>query len=124
MKRSIKAGDIVIISGVLLLALAVFLLFLIPSLAEDAVTLEISCNNETELYTLNEDRELVFKSGGYTLKISVKDKKVWVRESDCPDNTCVHTGKIDRSGQMIACVPAGITLRITGEEAEYDFVAG
>lgn len=124
MKQRLKAGDIVIISGVLLLALAVFLAFLIPSFTQDAAMLEISVNNEKNIYDLSEDRGLTVESNGYTLTVCIKDGCACVESSDCPDNTCVHTGKISRTGQFIACVPASVTLRIVGEEDGYDFVAG
>ena len=124
MKQRMKAGDIVIISGVLLLALAVFFLFLIPSLTQDAAMLEISCNNEKNVYVLSENKEFAVESEGYTLTVCIKDGCAYVESSDCPDNTCVHTGKITRTGQFIACVPSGVTLRIIGEEDGYDFVAG
>ncbi len=124
MKQRVKAGDIVIISGVLLLSLILFLGFFIPSLAQSAAMLEISVDNEKSVYPLDENRELTLVSKGYTLRVRIKDGRAYVESSDCSDNTCVHTGKIERSGQMIACVPAGVTLRIIGEEDGYDFVAG
>ena len=119
MKQRIKSGDIVIIFGVLLLALTVFLAFLIPSFSKDAALLEISCNNEKTGYSLDRDREFVLESKGYSLKVCIKDGCAYVESSDCPDKTCVHTGKIDRTGQMIACVPSAITLRILGGEEGY-----
>lgn len=124
MKQRIKAGDIVIISGVLLLSLILFLGFLIPSRTQSAAVLEISVDNEKTVYPLDENRELTLESKGYTLRVRIKDGYAYVESSDCPDNTCVHTGSIARSGQTIACVPAFVTLRITGEEDGYDFVAG
>ncbi|MBQ4561369.1 MAG: NusG domain II-containing protein [Clostridia bacterium] len=124
MKDRIKAGDIVIIAGVILLAVTVFLLFLIPSLSDTAAVLEISCNNEKMVYTVSENREIVLESKGYTLRVCIEDGSAYVASSDCPDKTCVHTGRIDRPGKLIACVPSGITLRIIGEEDGYDFVAG
>ena len=41
MSKGLKKGDIVIISGVLLLALTVFLAFLIPYFTREAAMLEI-----------------------------------------------------------------------------------
>ncbi len=124
MKQRMKVGDIVIISGVLLLALAVFIAFIIPSLAQNAAMLEISIDNEKNLYSLSDDAEFSVLSKDYTLRVCIKDGSAYVSESDCPDNTCVHTGRIDRPGQFIVCVPASVTLRIIGEEDGYDFVAG
>lgn len=124
MKDRMRKGDIVIIASVILLAVIIFLLFLIPSLTEAPAVLVISCNNEKSVYSLSEDIELTLNSQGYTLKVCIIDGKAYVAKSDCPDNTCVHTGNIDRIGQLIACVPSGVTLRIIGEEADYDFIAG
>ncbi|MBR6513785.1 MAG: NusG domain II-containing protein [Clostridia bacterium] len=124
MSKGLKKGDIVIISGVLLLALTVFLAFLIPYFTREAAMLEISCNGEKTACSLDRDKELTLESNGYTLSICIKNGYAYVESSDCPDRTCVHTGKINRCGQLIACVPSGVTLRITGEEEGYDFVAG
>jgi hypothetical protein len=38
-------------------------------------------------------------------------------KSDCPDQICVHTGFISKPGQVAACVPAQVLLRITGSSA-------
>ena len=124
MKQRMKAGDLVIISSVIMLALAVFFAFYIPSLTQSAAILEISCNNEKTSYPLTEDRELTLEAKGYTLKVRIKDGCAYVESADCPDRICVNTGKINRTGQLIACVPAGVTLRVLGEEDGYDFVAG
>lgn len=48
--------------------------------------------------------------------------------SDCPDQVCVHTGTIHRSGQFAACLPNGILVKIVPEgehrEDDTDIVAG
>ena len=36
----------------------------------------------------------------------------WVETSDCPDQICVHTGKISKIGQAAVCIPFRVVLRI------------
>lgn len=70
--------------------------------------------------------ERTIQANGYTLKIILTDKEVWVEESDCPTQDCVHTGHISRSGQSIVCLPARVTVRLLGGsgEADVDAVIG
>ncbi len=62
-------------------------------------------------FALTDDRTVelehltVVISGGY----------VWVENSDCRDKTCEHTGKINRAGQSIVCLPNGVVVSITGQ---------
>ena len=56
--------------------------------------------------------------GGYTLEICLTDTEVWVEQSDCPTQDCVHTGTISRSGQSIVCLPARIVIQLTGGAAD------
>lgn len=64
--------------------------------------------------------ERTVQANGYTLKIILTDKEVWVEESDCPTQDCVHTGHISRSGQSIVCLPARVTVRLVGGTGESD----
>ncbi|MDO4754394.1 MAG: FAD:protein FMN transferase [Bacillota bacterium] len=53
------------------------------------------------------------------VKIQIsEDGAVAFTHSDCPDQICVHSGKIDHDGQQIACVPNHILVKIVGESAE------
>jgi len=64
--------------------------------------------------------ERTVQANGYTLKIILTDKEVWVEESDCPTQDCVHTGHISRRGQSIVCLPARVTVRLVGGTGEPD----
>ncbi|MBN2557781.1 MAG: NusG domain II-containing protein [Clostridia bacterium] len=54
------------------------------------------------------------------------DGSICFEESDCPDQICVHTGRISAPGQFAACLPNGITMKITtGDDADTpDLVIG
>ena len=38
-------------------------------------------------------------------------------ESDCPTQDCVHTGAVHDAGRSIVCLPARLTVRLTGGES-------
>ncbi len=124
MKGKIKTGDAVIICSVLVLALAVFILSFFLFSSDSAVQLAVSCDGTEKVYSLDSDSVFTIENNGYTLTVRIEESSVYVESADCPDNTCVHTGRIDRAGEVIACVPAEVMLRIIGEEADYDFIAG
>ena len=123
MKGKFKMGDIVVISAVLLLAVILFIGIYIPKSGKP-LCLNAKYNGKSEVYSLQEDSEFEIKSNGYTLKVEIKNGSARVISCDCPDNTCVNTGSISNAGQVIACVPARVTLTLEGEEEGYDFVAG
>ena len=59
----------------------------------------------------------------YTNRIEIKDGKVFITESDCPGEDCVHSGWISEGGRSIVCLPNRVEIRIEGEtESEVDFI--
>ena len=124
MRERLKAGDILIIICVLLVAVSVFTAFFVLSFSSKDAVLTVSSDGLEKSYPISENAEFTVESRGYTLKVVIENGSVRVESSDCPDKVCVHTPSVSRTGQMIACVPAAVTLRISGEEAENDFVAG
>lgn len=44
------------------------------------------------------------------------DKSIAVVDSNCPDHICVHTGRIYRPGQSIACLPNRVIIKIGTKE--------
>lgn len=41
-----------------------------------------------------------------------------VETSDCPDQICVHTGKLDQVGETSVCIPFRVVLRIVATDPE------
>ncbi len=48
--------------------------------------------------------------------IAIKDKKIGVKCSDCPDKTCVKMGYISDEGEKIVCLPNKMIIKIVSEE--------
>ena len=63
------------------------------------------------------------------LRVDISEGGVAVLESDCPDQVCVHTGRIRRPGQAVICVPHKVMVSVAQEipvtgESEIDAVSG
>ncbi|MBQ6043089.1 MAG: NusG domain II-containing protein [Clostridia bacterium] len=62
-------------------------------------------------------------SGDLEVVIEVSPQGIRFLSSPCPDKRCVEFGLLSKKGQVAVCMPAGISVRITGE-GEYDGVTG
>ena len=73
---------------------------------EDRLIAEYSLSDDGEYQLLDGDVLLVIKNG-----------KVFIQYSDCPDKICEKTGQIHRAGERIVCLPNKLTVIIRGERA-------
>jgi hypothetical protein len=46
--------------------------------------------------------------------VHIHDGRVFVSESPCREKICVATGRIDRAGSWIACLPNRVFVRVEG----------
>ena len=118
-----KKRDLIIIAAALLIAAGVFLLFL-PKGDTGRLYAEISRNGEVlATLPLDEDAEYIV-NGLYENTVTIEDGSAFFRKSDCPNEDCVHTGKLTKAGQLAVCLPNGVTLRIIGGDGDVDAIAG
>ena len=118
-----KRGDILLIGGCFLAALACCGLWLLLRKDGGAVIVEQN-GRETARYALSEDRTVRIEGqGGYNLLV-IENGEVWLREADCPTQLCVKTGKIRYAGQSIVCLPHRLAVRIVGGASALDAVTG
>lgn len=74
-----------------------------------------------ELYKLELDKDTTIDVAGYQgglNRIEVKAGKVSMTEADCPDELCVKTGKISRTGETIVCIPHRVVIEIKSTQGE------
>ncbi|MGI6167193.1 MAG: NusG domain II-containing protein [Eubacteriales bacterium] len=123
-RTKISPGDIIATAAVLLAA--VFLLAAGSFSGSGAGYVEITVRSRgTERFDLYHDREIEIESNGITLTVKIENGGVWVGHSDCPDQVCVYTGRIEKGGESIICAPAGVAITITGGGGrDVDHVAG
>lgn len=113
--KLIKKGDILIILSVLFVSLLWFgVTFL--SLGEKQ---QVRIYRDGELYETVAlsavESEEIISFDSCTVKVT-KDGACFL-SSDCPDGLCVKRGMMTNSGDVMACVPKGITVEITGGRA-------
>ncbi|PKM63383.1 MAG: hypothetical protein CVU97_00140 [Firmicutes bacterium HGW-Firmicutes-21] len=77
---------------------------------------------EIEFMAFADDEEQRIHINGTTVVI---DKYgAYFAHSDCKDKICVRSGKINRVGQTVVCLPLRVSIRIEGEKAEFDGITG
>ncbi len=74
----------------------------------------IQSSRQVEMIPLSRDTVLVVFGPVGKTTVEVKSRRVRVRDSECHDKICVRMGWIGYGGQMIACAPNRVIVRITG----------
>ncbi len=76
---------------------------------------------------LDSSREETFTGPVGETVMVIRNREVFISHSDCPRKICMGMGHIRRSGDVIACVPNHILIRVAGEEKgddrEYDILS-
>jgi len=107
-----------------LLVIAVLALPLTPALAGshgDRAT--VTCADGTHTLGLDTNADYSFPGTLGDVVVSVRDGAVSIVKSPCPNQTCVRCGGVDQAGEVLVCVPGGVTITVdTDEEAALDAV--
>ena len=81
-------------------------------------TIPLDSSNERK------ETQLTNLPGDIYMRIVTEKDQIWVEESTCPDKVCVLTGKINKPGQSIVCLPSKTVIYIEGaEEMDIDDIA-
>ncbi len=85
----------------------------------------ISCGDNIVSDLLSNEREYKLKNNGYNITVEVKNKKIRVVESDCPNGDCAASPALTDGNGCIVCVPAKLLVRIIYKgESNADIIAG
>lgn len=121
MSLSFCKGDALVIALVIILALGTGILFGMRTNAQKADAVTIYKDGE-KIYTLSlQNNDEILVTNYYRNRISIKEGKAAIIESDCPGEDCVHSGWISEGGRSIVCLPNRVEVRIEGE-SEVDFI--
>ena len=119
-----KKGDKIVLASIIVISLVLF--FLTGQTLREAqnkyVSIQIS-GREVQKISLKKEKELreyKFKTRLGTNKVLVKDGKVWVQESNCPDQICVHMAPIEKVGETIICLPHEFLVEIKADKKAPD----
>lgn len=119
-KRSIRY-DILLISLLLCLSLIIGLATFLTRREGTFVVVEVNGKEEAR-YSLGINGEYYVNGGTNILKI--QDGEAYLIFADCPDKTCLKSGKIKHIGESIICLPNRVAVTIKGNtEGEVDIVS-
>lgn len=123
MDRKKRKADVILIALLLVFCVVIFGAIQIFVKKDGAVAVVKVDGNIVEKLDLK--RENITEVSGYdggVNKIEVKDGKVRMMSADCPDELCVKTGWISKTGETIVCLPHRVVVEITGEGGGVDSV--
>jgi len=75
---------------------------------------------------LEADRTVRLEGPLGTTTLQIHSGKVCVLDSPCPRKVCMGMGEIARGGELVACIPNHLLIRVSGEPDEkrnYDFLS-
>lgn len=117
MNKNIKLKrDIILILSCVIIAAAAFLVinFVVKKNGSYAV---VKVDGKV-VKTLQLDKDATYKAEGYQggyNNIIIESGKVSMTDADCPDELCVKTGWISKTGQSIVCLPHRVVVEIKGD---------
>ena len=59
-------------------------------------------------------------------RLEIAADSVWVVSSPCPNKTCIGLGKAHQTGDLLACLPNQVNVRIAGgkrQQEQYDILS-
>ena len=89
----------------------------------DASVVVVVDGVETARYPL--DKNGTFSLNGGTNTLVIEDGYAWLSEAQCPDQLCVHMGRIHNSSGIIVCLPNRLYVTIEGvDDPNVDVTVG
>ena len=120
-KRKRLRMDILLIA--LLLAATGILYLLFGNTKETGVVAVVRVEGAVVArYRLDEDG--VYPLNGGTNILVIEGGLAWMQEANCPDHICMQQGKINKTGQVITCLPNLLTVTVEGGEQLVDAFVG
>ena len=103
--------DLILIAALLAVSLAVLLITTLTRREGGYVEIEKS-GQVIATYSLSINAE--YELNGGTNILVIENGQAYLKDVNCPDKTCVKTGKIRYVGQSIICLPNQISITVRG----------
>ena len=108
-------SDVILIVALIAVAFAAYLIIDAQKETGDYVIVSVNGDDFAE-YSLSENGEYSIADGKNILVI--EDGNAYMKSADCPDKTCVRTGKISQTGERITCLPNMVVVVVKGSGEE------
>jgi len=112
-------GDWLLVGLAVLLVFYSYLTYWGPSLYGNQAAIFVNGKHRVSI-DLYENRLLTIKGRIGESELQVLDGKIRFVSSPCDGKQCIYQGWISQSGEMAACVPNGISVRILGPDPRFD----
>lgn len=122
MRSKMKAGDLVIIAAVLLLAAVIAAVLAVPQRGGRLYAEVWQQETLVERVELTAGTDRVIDLEGHNV-IVLEGRTAWIARADCKDQVCVRTGTLTRAGQVAVCLPNRVVLKLVGDDSGIDAVA-
>ena len=73
----------------------------------------------THFLKLSDNQDVLISGANGEILIRIKETKVRVLHSKCPEKICVYTGWIRNRGEFIVCVPNKVVVKINGAKEDH-----
>ena len=113
------AGDWLVLGIALLLVVTAYSSFWGSSLYGNQAAIFVEGKHKSSI-DLYENRLFKIKGKLGESELQVMDGKIRFLSSPCDGKQCVYTGWISQSGEIAACVPNGVSVRILGPDPRFD----
>lgn len=111
----IKKWDLILLAALLLIA-GVLAFFLFRG---EGAELVAECDGEVlmrvRMRDILEPRQFTFETENGIVTVGISQRGAWIESSNCPNQHCVRSGMISRSGQSVVCLPMHFCIYFTGE---------
>lgn len=109
--RFFKKSDLLLFLCVIFLSLLLLFVFFVSKEKGAEITVKVG-SQTLGTYSLGEDREIpiITEHGRNTLVI--EGGYAYIKDADCPDRLCVHTGRISKTGESIVCLPHRVSVTV------------
>jgi len=112
-RKFYRKSDIMVIVFLLLIALGFWGAFQLLSSGNTEVQAHIIYQGDLMMIIDLEDEPRTFSLSEFPyIEFSLNQEGIAFVQSNCPDQICVNTGKINQSGQFAACLPNQMILII------------
>ena len=124
LRKTLTRADLILIVFLVLGTLASFSLWFRGG-AGQKVIIQVDEQIVKTLSLSGENEGMVMEGAQGPFSIQIRDGKVRMTDSACPNKLCVKRGWISQEGQVICCIPNRVIIKIIAdkEKTPYDALA-
>ncbi len=79
-------------------------------------------DHHTISHNLDADRFIDVAGRLGTSKLEINRQRIRFVDSPCKSKVCIHAGWLEHSGQVLACLPNGVLVEMTGGTRQFDAI--